>query len=300
VLPSLLGKLITYFHLVKLLDRIYVRVPLGAKLKTLAKLLKQADTVGVLTGAGISAESGIPTFRGKDGLWNKYEPTQLATPEAFFKEPQLVWKWYLWRMERVAKARPNPGHYAISKLERVKPNFLLITQNVDGLHKLAGSRKLVELHGNIFTGKCRFCGRKYAENEFKELYPLADRKFLASISPKELQEKVFKEVDRGNLPKCLNCGEIVGPGVVWFGESLEPEALETSFNFAEKSQLFFSVGTSSVDQPAASIPLVAKRAGAVLVEVNPEDTPLSPYCDFVFRGSASEVLPQLLSYLEGS
>jgi NAD-dependent deacetylase len=269
-------------------------------LKELAELVKRADRIGILTGAGISAESGIPTFRGKDGLWNKYEPSQLATPEAFFREPELVWKWYLWRMEKIAKAKPNPGHYAISNLERLKPNFLLITQNVDGLHRLAGSKKLVELHGNIFTGKCRFCGRKYSEEEFKELYPFADREFLSSITQEELQDRVFKEVEQGNLPKCLNCGEIVGPGVVWFGESLEPEVLEKAFSFAQESQLFFSVGTSSVVQPAASIPLVAKRAGAVLVEVNPEETPISPYCDFVFRDSASRILPQLLSYLEGS
>jgi len=266
----------------------------------LLSLLKKDPVVGVLTGAGISAESGIPTFRGKDGLWNRFNPTELATYEAFLKDPKLVWKWYLWRMHLIAKAEPNPGHYALAKMEELFPQFLLITQNVDGLHRRAGSKRVVELHGNVFEGKCRFCGKRYSEEEFSALWPLAGRSFLASITEEELKGRVFGEVEKGNLPKCLNCGEVVGPGVVWFGESLPQEALERAFDFASKSQVFFSVGTSAVVQPAASIPLYAKRAGAVLVEVNPEETPLSPYCDFVLRGSAGEVLPQLVSSLEGS
>jgi len=256
--------------------------------------------VGVLTGAGISAESGIPTFRGKDGLWNRFDPTELATPEAFLRDPKLVWKWYLWRMHLIAKAEPNPGHRALAEMEKIFPQFLLITQNVDGLHRRAGSKRVVELHGNIFEGKCRFCGRRYGEEEFSALWPLADRNFLASITEEELKGRVFEEVERGNLPGCVNCGEIVGPGVVWFGESLPQDALELAFDFAGSSDVFFSVGTSALVQPAASIPLHAKRAGAVLVEVNPEETPLSPYCDFVFRGPAGKVLPQIVSSLEGS
>jgi len=262
--------------------------------------LKGARRVGVLTGAGISAESGIPTFRGKDGLWNRFDPAELATYRAFLKEPVLVWKWYLWRMHLIAKARPNPGHYALSKMEELFPEFLLVTQNVDGLHRRAGSKRVVELHGNIFEGKCRFCGKRYAEEEFSALWPLASREFLASITEEELKEKVFKEVEGGNLPECVNCGGIVGPGVVWFGESLPQDALELALDFAAKSQVFFSIGTSAVVQPAASIPLYAKRAGALLVEINPEETPLSPYCDFVFRGSAAEVLPYLVSLVEDS
>jgi len=266
----------------------------------LLELLKRAERVGVLTGAGISAESGIPTFRGKDGLWNKFSPTELATYEAFINDPKLVWKWYLWRMHLIAKAQPNPGHYAVARMERIFPDFLLITQNVDGLHRRAGSKRIVELHGNIFEGKCRFCGKRYSEEEFSRLWPFASREFLSSITEEELKGRVFDEVDRGNLPLCVNCGEVVGPGVVWFGESLPEEALERAISFASSSQVFFSVGTSAVVQPAASIPLYAKRAGAVLIEVNPEETPLSPYCDFVFRGSAAQVLPEIVSQLEGS
>jgi len=268
--------------------------------KRLAELLKQKPKTAVLTGAGISAESGIPTFRGKDGLWNKFEPTQLATPEAFRENPELVWKWYIWRMALIARAKPNAGHLAVAKLEKLLPNFLLITQNVDGLHRIAGSKRLVELHGNIFEGKCRFCGARYGEDEFKSLWPLADRGFLASLTEEEVKEKLFKEIERGNLPKCRLCGELVGPGVVWFGEELPQEALSRAVSFSESSELFFSVGTSAVVQPAASLPLLAKRNGAVLVEVNPEETPLSPYCDFVFRSSASFALPQIVSSLEGS
>lgn len=270
------------------------------RVEKLLPILNKSERVGVLTGAGISAESGIPTFRGKDGLWNRFNPTELATYEAFVENPKLVWKWYLWRMHLIAKAEPNPGHYALAKMEELFPYFLLITQNVDGLHKRAGSKRVVELHGNIFEGKCRFCGKKYTEEEFSALWPLADRKFLASITEEELKGRVFEEVEKGNLPGCVNCGEIIGPGVVWFGESLPQDALELAFDFATKSQVFFSAGTSAVVQPAASIPLYAKRAGAVLVEVNPEETPLSPYCDFVFRGSAARVLPQIVSSLEGS
>ena len=266
-------------------------------LKGIVEVLKRAGKVGILTGAGISAESGIPTFRGKDGLWNRFDPTELATYEAFLRDPKLVWKWYLWRMHLISKARPNPGHYAVAEMENLFPDFLLITQNVDGLHRLAGSKEFVELHGNIFQGKCRSCGRLYSEEEFSSLWPFSSREFLSSITEDELKEKVFSEVDKGNLPECLACKSIVGPGVVWFGESLPEEALERAFSFASESDVFFSVGTSALVQPAASIPLLAKRSGAVLVEVNPEETPISPYCDFVFRGSASEVLPQIVSLL---
>ena len=273
---------------------------MGVFVEGLLDVLKRARKVAVLTGAGISAESGIPTFRGKDGLWNRFDPSQLATYEAFLKDPKLVWKWYLWRMHLIANARPNPGHYAVAKMEELFPDFLLITQNVDGLHREAGSRKLVELHGNIFRGKCRFCGKEYSEEEFSRLWPLAGRDFLSSISEEELKGRVFDEIDRGNLPRCLNCGEIVGPGVVWFGESLPEDALSRAFSFASSCDVLFSVGTSAVVQPAASIPLYAKRSGAVIVEVNPEETPLSPYCDFVFRGSASQILPQIVSSLEAS
>ncbi len=258
--------------------------------------LRNFSKVGVLTGAGISAESGIPTFRGKDGLWNRFNPTNLATFEAFDENPLLVWKWYLWRMHLIARANPNEGHKAIAKMEEQFPQFLLITQNVDGLHRRAGSKRFVELHGYIFDGKCRYCGKFYPEEKFRKIFPFSDREFLKKLSEEELKETVFRELE-GNLPKCINCGGIVGPGVVWFGESLPENELERAVEFASRCDLFLSVGTSAVVQPAASIPLIAKRGGATLVEVNPDETPLSPYCDVVFRDSASKVLPRLVEAL---
>ncbi|WP_456455337.1 SIR2 family NAD-dependent protein deacylase [Thermovibrio sp.] len=269
-------------------------------MKELIEKLLSAKKVCVLTGAGISAESGIPTFRGKDGLWNKFNPQELATYEAFVKDPTLVWKWYLWRMAKVAKAQPNKGHLAIKEMEELFPEFLLITQNVDGLHQRAGSKKLVELHGNIFKGKCRFCGKEYSQEEFSRIYPFASLEFLKEISEEELKEKVFKEVERGELPKCKVCGEIVGPGVVWFGEALPQRALEKAVQFASECDVFFSVGTSAVVYPAASLPLTAKERGALLVEVNPEETPISRYCDYSLRQKASQVLPSLLKELRKS
>ena len=265
-------------------------------MERLVELAKNLDRVVVLTGAGISAESGIPTFRGKDGLWNRYNPTELATFEAFERDPLLVWQWYLWRMHLIANASPNPGHYALARMERLYPSFLLVTQNVDGLHREAGSKNIVELHGNIFEGKCRYCGKHYSEREFAELSPFADKSFLRSVTEQELKERVFPELRR-NLPVCKRCGELVGPGVVWFGEELPPAALESALRASSAAELFFSVGTSAVVQPAASLPLVAKRSGAILVEVNPEETPLSARCDFVFRESAASFLPRFVEAL---
>ena len=262
------------------------------------KVLKNAKQVGVLSGAGLSAESGIPTFRGKDGLWNRFNPTELATFEAFSQDPKLVWKWYLWRMHLIANARPNPAHYAIARMEKLFPEFLHVTQNVDGLHREAGGSKFVELHGHIFDGKCRFCGKHYPAEVFGRLYPFASKSFLRSISEEELKGEVFRKVDEGELPICPNCGEIVGPGVVWFGENLPEDALSRAFSFAEGCDVFIVVGTSGVVQPAATLPLIAKRGGAFLVEVNPEETPISPYCDLILRKSASSGLQELLSLLE--
>lgn len=261
----------------------------------LIKILKEVKKVVLLSGAGLSAESGIPTFRGKDGLWNKFNPTELATPEAFFQNPQLVWKWYIWRMHLIANSNPNPAHYAISKMEKVFPHFIHVTQNVDGLHREAGNRKFLELHGYIFDGKCRYCGALYPEKEFSVIFPLSSREFLKKISEEKLKEDVFRKIDGGELPICPKCGEVVGPGVVWFGESLPENVLEKAILFSENCELFITVGTSAVVQPAASLPLIAKKRGALLVEINPEETPISKYCDFTFRESASSVLPDLIS-----
>lgn len=267
-------------------------------LKELLLTLKEVQKVGILSGAGLSAESGIPTFRGKDGLWNKFNPVELATLEAFKRVPETVWKWYLWRMHLIAKAKPNPAHFAISKMEKLFPEFLHITQNVDGLHRESGNKNFVELHGYIFQGKCRDCGKVYPEEEFSKVFPYAGKDFLRNLSKETFKKEILEKLKLEDLPECPNCGSIIGPGVVWFGESLPEEAIEKAVNFSKRCDVMFVVGTSALVQPAASIPLMAKESGTVLVEINPESTPISAYCDFTFRDSVSSVLPKLVKELE--
>ncbi|WP_155883453.1 MULTISPECIES: NAD-dependent deacylase [unclassified Desulfurobacterium] len=261
----------------------------------LSRLIRNAKRIVFFTGAGISAESGIPTFRGKDGLWNRYSPAELATFEAFLNDSLKIWKWYLYRMWLIAKAQPNPGHTAIAEFEKLfSGKVIVVTQNVDGLHEEAGSVKVLELHGNIFEGKCRFCGAFYSKERFSEIFPIASKCFLKNLSESDFKEKILKGLSEDSLPVCPVCGELVGPGVVWFGEALPEDVLSQAFSVSKGSDLFFSVGTSALVQPAASLPIVAKESGAVLVEVNPEETFLSKQCDFVFRGSAAKVLPSIL------
>lgn len=269
--------------------------------KQLANLLKEFknETIIALSGAGLSAESGIPTFRGKDGLWNKYNPTELATFEAFEEDPLKVWQWYLWRMFKIAKARPNPAHYALVEMEKLFPNFWHVTQNVDGLHRVAGQKRFLELHGHIWDGKCRYCGAFYPYGEFKKLFPFADRDYLSNLSEEQFKEEILEKLTYEKLPKCGTCGGIVGPGVVWFGESLPQAVLEKSFELAKEAKLCFSIGTSAVVYPAAYIPEQCKKTGGILVEINPDETPLTPYADFVFRESAAKVLPKIVDTLRG-
>lgn len=233
----------------------------------LIELLRSGLSAAVLTGAGVSAESGISTFRqAQTGLWAKYRPEDLATPEAFRRDPRMVWEWYAWRRGVVAEVQPNPGHYALVEMERRLPVFTLITQNVDGLHRLAGSQKVLELHGNIQRVKCFDCG----------------------------QVCEHWDEDGDPPPRCPLCGGMLRPDVVWFGEMLPHDALEAAFEAAVGCGVFFSVGTSSQVQPAASLAGVAKQAGAVLVEVNLEETPLSRQADFALRGLSGEILPELV------
>jgi NAD-dependent deacetylase len=234
--------------------------------------LGRARRVVALTGAGISAESGVPTFRdAQTGLWAKYRAEDLATPEAFLKQPRLVWDWYVWRRGLTEKAQPNPGHHALVGLQNRFESFTLITQNVDGLHARAGSREVLELHGNIHVTIC-----------FDERTPVADGDF---------------EDDGRTPPRCPRCGGLLRPGVVWFGESLPREALAEAEAASLSGEVFLSVGTSSLVHPAAGLPELAKRQGAYLIEVNPERTPLSRLCDQVLSGPAGELLPQLLREL---
>jgi NAD-dependent deacetylase len=267
------------------------------KLANLLRELKN-ETIIALSGAGLSAESGIPTFRGKDGLWNKYNPTELATFEAFNESPLKVWQWYLWRMFKIAKAKPNPAHYALVEMEKLFPNFWHITQNVDGLHRIAGQRKFLELHGHIWDGKCRYCGAFYPYEDLKKIFPYADRDYLAKLSEEQFRKEILEGLTYEKLPKCKICGGIVGPGVVWFGENLPQNVLDKSFALAREAKLCFTVGTSAVVYPAAYIPELCKKTGGILVEINLEETPLTPYADFIFRDSAAKALPKIVSLLK--
>ncbi|MCH7767085.1 MAG: NAD-dependent deacylase [Acidobacteria bacterium] len=237
-----------------------------AEWETIQGWLAEAERVVVLTGAGISAESGVPTFRGAGGLWRQHRPEDLATPEAFARGPRLVWEWYDWRRARVAKAEPNPGHLALAQLERRVPNFTLITQNVDGLHQRAGSRRVLKLHGDIWTLHCLGCGL----------------------------EETNHDVPLREIPPRCSCGGLFRPGVVWFGEALPADVLRHAMEAAAHAQVFLVVGTSAVVQPAASLPLLAQQNGAKLVEINLEETPLSAQADASFWGKAGELLPRLL------
>jgi NAD-dependent deacetylase len=234
----------------------------------LISTLRGAEHVVALTGSGISAESGVPTFReAQTGLWARYDPQQLATLEAFAKDPRLVWEWYQWRRNLVAKATPNPGHQALMELERRIPHFTLITQNVDGLHARAGSRSVIELHGNILRSRCSLEGEVAEREEHDESVP----------------------------PRCSRCGAFLRPDVVWFGEMLPSGTLETASEAARVCDLFLSIGTSSLVYPAAALPYEALKNGATLVEINPSETPLTPHADYTPRGRAGEVLPKLFS-----
>jgi NAD-dependent deacetylase len=228
-----------------------------------------ARRVVVLTGAGVSAESGVPTFRGADGLWGRHRAEDLATPEAFARDPRLVWEWYEWRRQLIATRRPNPAHEAIAALEARAQEFLLITQNVDGLHRRAGSRRLVELHGSLWRVRC------LAEGTVTE-------------NP---------EVPLPSLPPCCACGALLRPDVVWFGEALPAHAIRQAYDAAEACDVMLVVGASALVQPAASLPTIGKAHGAYVVEVNLEPTPLSAFADESHHGKAGEVLPRLLGPL---
>lgn len=227
--------------------------------------LASARSVAVLTGAGISAESGIPTFRGPGGLWRTYRPEDLATPEAFSRDPKLVWEWYDWRRGVIAEAQPNAGHLALSELDRRAKQFTLITQNVDGLHDRAGSRNILKVHGDIWTVRCEACGRERAD----------DRPSIPDLPP-----------------RCA-CGGIERPGVVWFGEALPARVWSRAEKSAREADVFFVIGTAAVVFPAAGLVALAKSAGAKVVEINIAETPVSGLVDASLRGPAAEILPGL-------
>jgi NAD-dependent deacetylase len=233
----------------------------------LIRVLRASNRVTALTGAGVSQESGLRTFRdAQTGLWAQYKPTDLASPEAFARDPKLVWDWYAWRREAVKSVRPNAGHYALAEMEKRVASFTLVTQNVDGLHRMAGSTNIIELHGNIQRVRCAECGT-----------------FADSWGD-----------DSEEVPRCERCGGLLRPDVVWFGETLPRGELEAAVQAARECDAFFSIGTSGVVQPAASLAYAAHNRGAVVIEVNAESTPLTPKADFFLQGKSGEILPELV------
>lgn len=232
--------------------------------------LHGAEEVVAFTGAGVSAESGVPTFRGPDGIWSKFSPQELASMDAFMKNPELVWEWYAHRRTIITSIAPNPGHEALARLERLVKRFALVTQNIDNLHRRAGSQNVLELHGNIERSYCMRCGKPAAQ---------------------------VPEPVKGTVPKC-GCGGILRPDVVWFGEMLPEDTWEQSTIASQRADVFFSIGTSAVVYPAASLPPLAKRNGAFLVEINPDPTPLTPDVDVFLQGPSGRILPAIVDAFE--
>lgn len=226
--------------------------------------LRNAETVVAFTGAGMSAESGVPTFRGEDGIWKKFKPEELANVDAFMGNPDLVWEWYRHRKLLISECLPNAGHSALAGMESMYREFVIITQNIDNLHRRAGSRTIYELHGNIERNYCIGCGERFANSAI---------------------------LDQESAPRCPSCKGLIRPDVVWFGEELPVNAWSASVAAAERADLFFVIGTSAIVYPAASLPMIAKRAGAYVVEINIEPTDLSSYADEIILGRAGELLP---------
>lgn len=231
-------------------------------------VLKAARSVVVSTGAGVSAESGVPTFRGEEGLWKKFRAEELATFEAFQANPELVWEWYQYRRDIINKIKPNPGHYAIAEMAGLFDDFQLVTQNVDDLHRAAGSPDIIELHGNIKRNRCLKCGEINYNEEFTRFPPMC------------------------------KCGGRLRPDVVWFGEMLPAGAIERAFAAARKCDLLFTVGTSGIVQPAASLPPTARQQGAFVAEINIEATELTFIVDQHLRGKSGEILPVIVEKIK--
>ena len=240
---------------------------------SLRNLLSGGGSVCVLTGAGISAESGVPTFRSKDGIWSRFRPEELASIEGFMKNPALVLEWYAQRRAIVRTVHPNAGHDALVRMEQSIPDFTIATQNVDNLHARAGSKNVLELHGNIERDRCMDCG--------------------STDSP-------AAPGDARELPRCRHCHGLLRPDVVWFGEELPVDAFQKAELAAKRSSLFLCVGTSAIVYPAASLPAIARSAGSYVVEINVERTEISSTVDEVLTGKAGDILPALASVVQSS
>ncbi len=233
--------------------------------------LQTTHCVVAFTGAGISAESGVSTFRGEGGIWKKFKAEELASFDAFIRNPELVWEWYANRKKILSTVQPNPGHYALADMEKLVPEMHIITQNIDNLHRRAGSQRVYELHGNIERNYCINCRTPFASEQLK--------------------------LEAG-VPKCSACGGLIRPDVVWFGELLPIDAWERSVNACERADLFFCVGTSGIVYPAASLPGMARRSGAYVVEINPEHTALSATVDETLLGKSGEILPKIVEAMK--
>lgn len=253
---------------------------IDADLREARTLIASAHTVVVLTGAGVSAESGVPTFRGEDGLWKRHRAEELATPEAFDRDPRLVWEWYSWRREKVAACAPNAAHLALARLALSRPNVRIVTQNVDGLHSdaarsVAGTgdpapAMPIELHGCLFRDRCSMCAFQQDNR--------------AGVNHESL----------ATLPRCENCGALLRPDVVWFGERLPPGVMEEALEWAARADVCLIIGTSGLVHPAAGLGEATRANGGAVIELNPDETPLSRTARIVLRGRAAEVTPKLL------
>ncbi len=239
-------------------------------LEQAAKLLKNSRFPVISTGAGMSQESGIPTFRdAPNSLWGNFNPEKLASKNGFLNNPPLVWRWYLERQRMIAQAEPNPGHIAVARLEKMFDSFVLITQNIDDLHRKAGSKNIVELHGNIFRYKC-----------FDNEHP------------------VLELPDDNNVPPMCRCGSLIRPDVVWFGEPLPEYAVTQAFAAISKCDTILVIGTSGTVYPAASFPSLAHEKGAAVIEINPQDSLSSRGADIFLKGPAAQLLPRLLEEMD--
>ncbi len=236
--------------------------------ETTAGRLRNATKIVALTGAGVSAESGIPTFRGEEGLWKRLSPEELASFEAFINNTAMVSEWYQHRREIIHNTQPNPGHFALAELQKIAPQFVLITQNVDGLHQRAGSTEVVELHGNIMENYCINCNQRYSQEEFDELY----------------------RHNPNHVPHCY-CGGLIRPNVVWFGEALPEDSIERAYIASEEADVFLSIGTSAQVAPASNLPRIAKQHGAYIIEVNTTQTAISNMVDLRLEGPSGKLLP---------
>lgn len=244
------------------------------QIQVAATKIAETEKLAISSGAGVSKESGVPTFRdAQDGLWKRYDATQLASPEAFMHDPGLVWRWYMYRYDLISAVAPNPGHDALAQLEELVPEMVIITQNIDGLHEQAGSTDIIELHGNIRRSKC----------------------FDNCLGIPTLVEVTADQRQAEDPPECPHCAfGLVRPDVVWFGETLPTAALNRAFDVAASCDVMLVVGTSGLVQPAASLPVQAKRRQAYIIEVNPSPSMITPLADLFLEAPSGQILPRIV------